>query len=186
MYVSLADNDLFEKDREANKSKEFVGQKEIPNVKINCLEYDYDNHVYNVLYSYFITTAEGYYEEYDSEKDWKVTISTPVLSLLAYENLIQHHRFCIDTEEIYREAGTNVDKKICHHIRYFNHINIKHKVYSDGAPTVWYITLSNQSHKPDMPILINEGKNKNQESNEKSTPKILRNVQSDSLGDVKL
>lgn len=165
-----------------NQEKELYGQKEVPNIKINFLgDFIKDSFIRKIEYTLECNTINGYYEEYDSDEGYKITFTTQVLPLDELEKMYYWDHFTAEIEEIRRnEKGE--DKVIHRTLTGFNNINIKHKLYSEGEPTIWYITLC---HKKRPYVFHQKEESKKEIKNIKIT-KPLKKVSSDTLGEVKL
>lgn len=159
------------------------GQIEVPNIKIFGMQYNTEPNIHwEKLYTYECNTVEGYYEEYDSNTGWTITFSTQVFSSDIYDILINHSIFWVELEEIVRDQVTGQDSKKTRLLRNFNHFSVKHKLYCDGEPTVWYITLSyKQRHCYQL-----EKKSDKNKSQPIKKHKELRKVRSNTLSNVQL
>lgn len=158
-----------------------LGIKEVPKITINCLNYNDDQVKYTNKYQFFLNNLQGYYEEYDTKNGVTITLATPILAPLDYDALTIFHRFSVISEEIGRDTD-NKDTKYYKYLGYFNHVSVKHKVYSDGEPTVWYITFS---YKKSVSHRIETKKEEKKETKQIMT-KPLRSVKSETLSEVKL
>lgn len=178
--AKILEEDVFKADREKESTKKLLGQMTIPNVRINCLDFD-DGLTLKRADSIFLNSLEGYYEEYNSRTGWKVILSTQTLALENYELLTKYSHFSIDTEEIYRDTNNN-DIKISNYRCGFNNITIQHKLYCDGEPTVWYITLFRKPYEYKEP----PKKDEKPKSVTEEKRIQLRSTHSNTLGEVKL
>ena len=169
-------------DKETNV--EHYGQIEVPNIKISGMQFLFkpEPH-FEKIYTYECNTVEGYYEEYDKNKGWIITFSTQMFSPDIYDILIHHENFWVEIEEIVRDQMSGQDSIKTRLLRNFNHINIKHKLYCDGEPTIWYITLTHKK-RPYYRHLEREKEEKGPQIIKKK--KELRKVCSDTLSEVKL
>lgn len=92
------------------------------------------------------------------------------------------HNFSLVSEVLARNTD-NKDIKYYKNLGYFNNVSIKHKIYSDGEPTTWYITFSYKKHPY---YKMNTVIEKDHKEIKQKIPKLLRSVKSETLGEVKL
>ena len=165
------------------ESQEAYGQKEIPNIKIHFLgDYKDKTFVREILYTYECDSVGGYYEELDSDTGYTVTFTTQIIPFDILEKFYRHSHFSIELEEIIRSATTNKDIINTRVLTDFNHINIKHKLYAHGEPTIWYITLCHKKQS----FIHHHKDEKKKEIKIIKTIEPLKKVSSDTLSEVKL